>query len=55
MPQTRWSYYQNIRHSHPDLYWNSKTQTQMLKEQRLMGNAFFEQYELDLELEEAVG
>jgi len=27
----------------------------MLKEQRLMGNAFFEQYELDLELEEAVG
>ena len=33
MPQTRWSYYQNIRHSHPDLYWNSKTQTQMLKEQ----------------------
>ena len=55
MPQTRWSYYQNIRHSHPDLYWNSRTQTQMLKEQQRLGNAFYEQYELDLELEEAVG
>ena len=55
MPKTRWDHYQNLRHSQPDLYWNSKTQTQMLQEQKQMGNAFYEQYELDLELKEAVG
>ena len=55
MPQTRWSYYQNIKYSHPDLYWNNKTQMQMLKEQKLLGNAFYEQYEFDLEVESAVG
>ena len=55
MPVTRWDHYQNLRHSQPDLYWASKTQTQMLQEQKQMGNAFYEQYELNLETQDAVG
>ena len=30
-------------------------QTQMLQEQKQMGNAFYEQYELNLETQDAVG
>ena len=55
MPVTRWDHYQNLRHAQPDLYWSSKTQTQMLQEQKQMGNAFYEQYELNLETQDAVG
>ena len=55
MPVTRWDHYQNLRHSQPDLYWSSKTQTQMLQEQQQMGNAFYEQYEFNLETQDAMG
>ena len=55
MPFTRWDHYQNLRHSRPDLYWNSKTQTQMLQEQKQMGNSFYEQYEMNLGVEEVMG
>ena len=55
MSLTRWDHYQNLRHSQPDLYWNKKTQTQMLQEQKKMGNSFYTQYEMNLELKETSG
>ena len=44
--KTRFDYYQSIRHTQPDLFYTPKLQQQMRQEQKLMGNAFFDQYEL---------
>ena len=49
MTNTRFDYYQSLRKIHPDYYWSSKTQHLMLKEQRHLGDAFYCQYELDLQ------
>jgi hypothetical protein len=43
---TRFDYYQTIRHTQPDLFYSPKLQHQMHREQKQMGNTFFEQYEL---------
>ena len=42
----RFDYYQSIRHTQPDLFYTPKLQHQMRQEQKLMGNAFFDQYEM---------
>ena len=44
--KTRFDYYQSIRRTQPDLFYTPKLQHQMRQEQKLMGNAFFDQYEL---------
>ena len=43
---TRFDYYQSIRRTQPDLFYTPKLQHQMRQEQKLMGNAFFDQYEM---------
>ena len=48
---TRWDHYQRIRHSQPDLYWNSKTQTQMLQN-KSKWVTHSKQYEMNLETED---
>ena len=45
MTKTRFDYFQNLRKTHPDLYWNSRTQRAMLREAKLLGNAFYTQTE----------
>ena len=45
MTKTRFDYFQNLRKTHPDLYWNSRTQRAMLHEAKLLGNAFYTQTE----------
>ena len=44
--KTRFDSYQSIRRTQPDLFYTPKLQHQMRQEQKLMGNAFFDQYEL---------
>ena len=44
---TRFDYYQTLRKTHPERYWNNKTQEAMQNEARLLGNAFYQQYELE--------
>ena len=44
--KTRFEYYQSVRHTQPALFYTPKLQHQMRQEQKLMGNAFFDQYEL---------
>ena len=48
MANTRFDYYQTLRKTHPDLYWNSKTQKTMQHEAKLLGNTFYTQYEFEL-------
>ena len=42
MKNTRFKYYQSLRKSHPDRYWSTKIQQQMLREQAQMGIAFYD-------------
>ena len=44
--KTRFDYYQSIRRTQPDLFYTPKLQHQMRQEQKLMGSAFFDQYEM---------
>ena len=46
--KTRFDHYQSIRRTQPDLFYTPKLQHQMRQEQKLMGNSFFDQYELQL-------
>ena len=43
---TRFDYYQTIRRTQPDLFYTPNLQHQMHQEQKKMGSAFFQQYEM---------
>ena len=47
---TRFQAYKKLRKTQPDLYYSSTTQRQMRQVQKDMGDSFFTQLEMDLEM-----
>lgn len=39
-PKRTWTFYENLRMSNPDVYWEPKTQNQMHKDHQTLGDAF---------------